>query len=181
VALYPALLGPAWASLAPEVQRLHAGGAVARGRVRVVRGAGRLARALAALLGMPTAGDGVPVTLSVELLRDGERWTRLFGDRRVSTVQWRRGALLVEAVGIVACLFRLEVERAALVFHQVGARVGVRGFTLPLPRWLAPRVEGRAAPGDGGVHVDVRIHAPLAGLIVSYEGWARAQGAERPS
>ena len=32
----------------------------------------------------------------------GERWTRSFGDRPLTTVQWRRGALLVEAHGLVA-------------------------------------------------------------------------------
>jgi hypothetical protein len=39
-----------------------------------------------------------------------------------------------------------------------------------LPRLLAPRVEGRAAPDGERVHVDVRIHAPLAGLLVAYTG-----------
>src|SRR6185295_16981958 len=56
--LYPALLGPEWASLAPAVQRLHGGGARARGLFTVRRGVGWIARLIATVLGMPRAGEG---------------------------------------------------------------------------------------------------------------------------
>jgi Domain of unknown function (DUF4166) len=168
--LYATLLGSSWASLAPSVRRLHQGGARARGRFRVRRGAGRLARLAAALLGMPPAGEGVALTLAVEPTPDGERWTRAFGERPLRTLQWRRGALLVEAFGLVQCLFRLRADRGALVFEQVGALLGVGRFVLPLPRWLAPSVEGRAEPVDDDVRVDIRIRAPVVGLLVAYDG-----------
>jgi hypothetical protein len=168
--LYASLLGPAWASLAPGVQRLHEGGARARGLFSVRRGAGRIARLVATLLGMPRAGEGIALTLAVEPIPAGEIWTRAFGDRRLRTVQWRRGAALVEALGLVQCLFRLRAEEGALVFEQVGTLFGSRRFTLPLPRFLAPSIEGRAAPHRDQVHVDVRIHAPVVGLLVAYEG-----------
>lgn len=174
--LYAALLGPAWATLAPEVRALHAGGAEARGRFRVLHGAGWLARVLARVLRMPPASDGIDVTLLVERLRGGERWTRWFGDRRLRSLQWSRRGQLVEGYGGVQCVFRLEAEGGALVFRQVGARVGLRAVALPLPRWLAPRVQGRASPGDDGVRVDIRIHAPLLGLIVAYEGCVAPAG-----
>jgi len=142
----------------------------ARGRFRIVHGAGWIARLLATVLRMPPATDAVDVTLSVERLPGGERWTRWFGDRRMRSDQWSRGGLLVEGYGGVQCVFRLEAEAGALVFRQVGARVGARAAALPLPSWLAPRVQGRAEAGGGGVRVDIRIHAPLVGLVVAYEG-----------
>jgi len=168
--LYASLLGPAWERLAPSVQRLHSAGVQARGVFLVRRGEGRLARLLATLLRMPPAGSGVPVTLSVDLVRGCERWTRLFGDRSLRTWQWQRGALLVEAFGLAQCLFRLRAEGGALVFEYVAARLGFRRFALPLPRALSPRIEGRAAPSDDDVRVDIRIHAPLVGLIIAYDG-----------
>ncbi|WP_437826707.1 DUF4166 domain-containing protein [Sorangium sp. So ce1153] len=175
-ALYPALLGAAWAALALPVQRLHAGGARARGRFRVRRGRGLAARLLAALLRMPEAAEDVAVTLVVEPSADGERWIRTFGARLLRSSQWRSGDLLVEALGLVQCWFRLRADGGALVFEQVGSTFGLRGFGLPLPRWLAPRVEGRAEAASEEVHVDVRIFAPIAGLLVSYEGRVTGAG-----
>src|SRR5262245_12504605 len=124
--LYASLLGPAWERLAPAVQRLHSADVRACGPFRVRRGEGLLARLCAALLRMPPAGEGVMVTLSVDPARGGERWTRRFGDRMLRTWQWRRGALLVEAFGLVQCLFRLRAEGGALVFEHVAARLGLR-------------------------------------------------------
>ncbi|MDC0677187.1 DUF4166 domain-containing protein [Sorangium atrum] len=180
-ALYPALLGAAWAALAPPVQRLHAGGARARGRFRVRRGRGLAARLVAGLLRMPEAAEDVAVTLAVEPAGDGERWLRTFGARPLFSSQWRSGDLLVEGLGLVQCWFRLRAEGGALVFEQVRSTLGLRRLGLPLPRWLAPRVEGRAGPLRDEVHVDVRIFAPVAGLLVAYEGRvAYEAGAEAP-
>ncbi|WP_437605300.1 DUF4166 domain-containing protein [Sorangium sp. So ce834] len=176
-ALYPTLLGSAWAALAPPVQALHGGGARARGRFRVRRGRGLAARLLAALLRMPAAAEDVLVTLAVERSGDGERWIRAFGGRLLCSSQWRSGDLLVEALGPIQCWFRLRAEGGALVFEQARSTFGLRGFGLPLPRWLAPRVEGRAEPSRDEVRVDVRIFAPVAGLLVAYEG--RVAGEER--
>jgi hypothetical protein len=168
--LYPSLLGPAWAHLALAVQRLHAGSAGARGSFRVRRGQRLLARLLATLLGMPPAADNVAISLKIERSARGERWTRAFGDRIISTAQWSRDNLLIEAMGLIQCIFCLCAAEEALVFQQVGAAIGLGRFALPLPRWLAPRVEGRAEPREGGVYVEVRIYAPLAGLLVAYDG-----------
>jgi len=178
--LYVSLLGSAWSLLAPSVQRLHGGGARARGVFGVRWGAGWIARAVAAILGMPRAGEGIRVTLSVELTPAGERWTRLFGDQRLSSAQWRRGEALVEAFGPVQCLFRLRAVDGALVFEQVGTRFGFGRLSLPLPRFLAPSVVGRAAPRRDDVHVDVRIHAPILGLLVAYDGLVTPPDAAGP-
>lgn len=168
--LYAQLLGPSWSTLALPVQRVHGGGVVARGVFAVRRGAGVLARILGAVLGLPPAGDATPITLEVERNRDVERWRRRFGERVLVTTQWADRGLLVENMGLVQCWFRLRAEAGALVFEQVRATVGLRGFALPLPRFLSPRVVGRADPGGAHAQVDVRIHAPVVGLLVSYEG-----------
>jgi hypothetical protein len=168
--LYPSLLGSSWSDLAEPVQRLHAGGASARGHFRVRRGENLAARLIATLLRMPPAAEEVAISLKVERGEGGERWIRSFGARPLTSAQWQRGGLLVEAMGLVQCLFRLCAEKGALVFQQVGAALGLHRFALPLPRWLAPRIEGRAEARLDAVHVDVRIYAPLVGLIVAYEG-----------
>lgn len=134
------------------------------------RGQGFLARLIAFFAGMPDAGERVPVELSVVRAEGCERWQRSFGGRPLLTVQWPSEGLLVEALGLVLCLFRLRVVEGALVFDQVRARVGGRRFSLPLPRMLSPRIEGRAHEENGRVQVFVSIGAPIAGFLVSYEG-----------
>lgn len=180
--LYPAVLGPSWNALARSVQRLHASRAAGRegegraeGVFSVRRGARLGARLIARLLGMPAAADSVAISLRVERTARGERWIRTFGRHPLSTAQWQSGGLLVEAMGLTQCWFRLAAVEGALVFEQVKARFGLRRFSMPLPRWLAPHVSGRASPrlvpgDDGAVHVSVRIGVPIFGLLVAYEG-----------
>ncbi|APR79363.1 Hypothetical protein A7982_04710 [Minicystis rosea] len=168
--LYPSLLGPSWASVAPLVQRIHAGSVVARGVFAVRRGTSMAARLVGALLGMPPAAEATPITLAVQQDAAGERWVRTFGDRPLVTVQWESGGLLVEGLGLVQCWFRLRADGGSLIFDQVRATFGARRFSLPLPRFLSPRIEGRAEPAGDRVRVDVRIHAPMVGLLVAYEG-----------
>ena len=170
MSLYATLLGSAWTSLAPAIRYLHAGRVRARGQFRVRRGAGLAARVISAILGMPTRGEGIPVTLAVEPTEVGETWTRAFGERRFRTLQWSKGALLVEAFGLVQCVFRLRAEGGVLVFDQLKALLGIRRFALALPRFLAPRVEGRAEARGDAVYVDVSIRAPVVGLLVAYDG-----------
>lgn len=134
------------------------------------RGRGVLAQLLATLLGMPRAAERVAIALRVERTERGERWTRTFGDRAVATTQWRSGELLVEAMGLTQCWFRLVAAEGALVFEQVKARFGLGRFAFPIPRWIAPWITGRAEPRADAVHVSVQIGVPLFGLIVSYEG-----------
>jgi hypothetical protein len=175
-ALYPSLVGASWSQLAPPVQRLHAVSACARGLFCVRRGRGFAARLLATLLGMPKATEGAPVSLAIERAGDFERWIRTFSDRALCTSQWRSGDLLVESMGLVQCWFRLRAADGALIFDQVRATLGVRGFAVPLPRWLAPRIEGHAGPEPEAVRVSVRVHAPLIGLVIAYEGSVTPEG-----
>ena len=168
--VYPALLGSSWSELGDPVKNLHAAHTSARGRFRVIRGEGALARFIGALCGMPRAGEDVEVTLAVKRTDGAEEWSRSFAGKPLLTRQWVQRGLLVEALGLVLCLFRLKVEEGVLVFDQVGASIGGRKFALPIPSFLAPRIEGRAKRDGERVHVHVRISAPLAGLLVSYEG-----------
>jgi hypothetical protein len=178
--LYPSLLGPSWAALALPVQRLHANSQSARGVFRVRRGQGLVARLIATLLGMPKPADAVAVSLKVERTAHGERWIRRFGDQPLMTVQWRRGEFLVEAIGPTQCWFRLSVADGSLVFEHARSAFGHRRFALPLPRWLAPRIEGRAEPRSDAVHVRVHIYAPFFGLLVAYEGSVTLEGEASP-
>lgn len=178
--LYPGLLGDSWTEIGLPVRQLHVASARVSGSFRVLRGPGLAARLLAALMRMPPACDSARVSLAITRAEEGERWTRTFDGHPLQSRQWRSGDLLVEALGLVQCWFRLRAAAGALVFEQVRATLGVRGFSIPLPRWLSPRVEGRAVPDADAVLVHVRIHAPLVGLLVGYEGRAVPELSQLP-
>ena len=169
-ALYPLLLGEAWAALGEPVRRLHAGGpGPHRGTFTVTRGTG-VARWLATMAGMPAAGEEVPVTLELGRAEGMELWRRSFAGRTLITAQYRDDAELVERFGPIACRFRLEVREGALWFVQTGASLCLGPVRLPLPRWGSPRVVGMARAEGERVRVQVTIAAPLAGLLVDYRG-----------
>jgi hypothetical protein len=173
--LYERLVGDGWGGLDEPVRRLHlrARGA---GVFAVRRGEGRVARVVARLLGLPRSGEEVPLLLSVEPHGGGERWRRNFAGREFVTEQSEHaGALLLERTGPFELLFRLTAEGGALAYRQEGAALRVRSLRVRLPRMLAPSVEAVERADAGGVRVSVCVTAPVAGLLIRYEGTVRTE------
>jgi hypothetical protein len=175
VGLYERLVGAGWERLDEAVRRFHPTGASLRaaGTFAVRRGRGRLSGLLARLMSLPESGEAVPLLLRVTRHAGGERWRRSFAGRDFVTEQrGHAGSLLAERAGPVEMLFRLTEEGGALVYAQEGMALRAGRLRVPLPRRLAPRVEAseRAGEGGRGVRVSVRVTAPLAGLVISYEG-----------
>jgi len=122
--LYWKLLGDSWGSLNHAVQRLHVLDAPvhAIGVFRVRLGSNWLARTLARLAQLPTAGEAVDIQLWVTARGEGEEWRRTFAGRPLVTVQSERpDGLLVERVGPVEMRFRLRVVGGALVYQATSA------------------------------------------------------------
>lgn len=170
--LYRQILGNAFNALPPKLQLLHGSKAERRwqGHAEVRRGAGLLARIVAAIIGFPKAATRVPVTVAFTPEKGGECWTRDFGGKRFASLQ-SRGAgrndyLLVERFGPLSFAMALVVEEDRL--HLVPRRWSALG--IPMPRWLMPHGSSFEAEIDGAFCFDVEIAAPLVGLIVAYRG-----------
>jgi hypothetical protein len=180
--LYARILGDDWLRVAEGVRAAHFAGRTIerRGTFQVRRGAGLLVRALAVLLRLPAAGEGIPIRLRIEGDGAGERWIRHFGDQRLTTRQRTVGELLGERFGPLEILFRLEVVDGALTYRTVGARLTLGRLAAALPRGLRPAVEAResvdeSAEGAGGegsraTHVVVEVRVPWLGRLIRYEG-----------
>jgi hypothetical protein len=173
--LYPRLLGDAWKKLAEPVQQFHSAADQVRGvgSFTVRSGEGLLAQILRRLLRLPVPGHEVPTRLVIARDSNREVWQRRFGEETFSTRQHElAGGLLAERYRFMEFRFRLNVVDHALVFHQVSAALYLGKRRVPLPSWLAPHVAARAGPGADPTRmwVAVRITAPLAGLLVTYEG-----------
>src|SRR5689334_1943270 len=87
--LYRRLLGDAYAQLPAPIQALHdlADTLLVEGRATIQRGRDPVARAIAAAVGFPPAGEDVPVKV-LFTLRDGrEVWRRSFADHGFTSTQ----------------------------------------------------------------------------------------------
>lgn len=171
--LYRRILGPRFDALPEVLKRFHGGadGGRARGTLQVERGAGLVRNALASMLGLPPAGQDVPVRLEVRVEGDRERWLRDFPGRRLRSVQWAEGALLMEAFGLTSFSSAVVVDGASLRYEF--RRAWFAG--VPLPSWLSFYVDGCVQAGDAGWRVAVHVFAPFVGEIVHYEGWVEPE------
>ena len=171
--LYGNLLGPVFAALPPEIQRMHEVHKLLRaeGRASVERGRNVLARLAAAMVGFPRAASDIPVAVKFECAGGVETWTRTFDGRSFSSRQFagqgRSGRLLCETFGPLTFAMALVVDdgRLSLVLRRWCA------FGVPLPLWLAPRSTACEVSQDGRFHFHIEIGHPLTGLIVRYRGW----------
>jgi hypothetical protein len=172
--LYERLLGKEWSRLPEIVRKVHldASGKPRRGCFRVVRGQGRLAKALASILRLPPAGDATPIQLEIRSDGRGEQWLRTFGTRRLTTLQYEApNGLLAERFGFLELRFRLIVFDNSLSYSQERVFLCVGRRRIPLPRWISPRVSATEAAVDARrTHVTVKVSAPYIGLIIAYEG-----------
>jgi hypothetical protein len=171
--LYRRILGERFDLLPEVLRRFHdtPGGGRAHGTLQVERAGGWLSNTLASSLGLPEAGKNVSVVVQVKVEGDRERWVRHFADRRVETVQWMHGELLMESFGATTFSSVLTIEGSCL--HYQFRRAWFAGIRLP--RCLAPSVDGRVYADDGGWRVAVRVGAPLLGELVHYEGWVEPE------
>jgi hypothetical protein len=168
--LYAGVLGPGWAGLPSRVRRLHEEGE-ATGLFTIRRGEGPLSTLLGWLCGFPAAGEGVPTRLRVRWDGEVQHWERSFDGHALATVQraWR-GGLLGERLGPMECVFRLRAVDQGIAYEQVSAWLCLGPWRLPLPRLLAPRIEGLATESTGGMRVSVKIGSALTGWLLTYEG-----------
>ncbi|MER0239086.1 DUF4166 domain-containing protein [Fulvimarina sp. MAC8] len=172
--LYRRILGSAFDDLSKEIRRFHDAKTpqLWSGRAIVERGRNPLARFIGKVIGLPPAGNQVPVSVTVEQLPDGgERWERCFGEKRF--VSWQRPGigrdihLLRERFGPIDVAVALVVEDGRL--NYLPRRWSF--FKVPMPRALRPADGTFETVADGRFRFDVTMRAPIVGLIGAYRGW----------
>ena len=165
--LYQRVLGENFAQLPPVLRAFHAlpQGGQARGFVKVQHGCGWLRRVLARLLRLPPQGERVEVRLQVQTKNEGEIWLRHFDGVPVQTLQWQRDNYLIEKAGPLCFAFYVSANENELRFNFSHNEIG--GFRLPFP---VLRVDAVARGKENFWHIQVKIRAPLFGLLAEYRG-----------
>ena len=169
--LYRTLLGSQFDILPDKLQEMHGGASRAKGRADIERGTSPLARLSCALSHVPKTGRDVVIETSFESIDGGERWTRRFNGEAFQTDMLidpdAPRPRLSEKFG--PFLFRLR-----MVAHKDGIDLmpeSVSLWGLPLPKFLCPEAIGLERVKDGRYHFDVSVRFPLAGEVLSYQGW----------
>ena len=167
------VLGGAWQELPAEIRSIHDidGSQRFSGRASVARGRSLLARLIGKVVGFPPEASDIPVEVTMDPTDGGEHWSRNFGGHRFSSEitagKGRFSRLVCEKFGPVNFAMALVLEDGRLNYVH-------RGWTflgIPMPRILAPLGDTRESVEDGKFHFHVEIRLPLAGHIVTYDGW----------
>ena len=188
--LYPQVVGAAWATLAPAVQRVHTDPGVTRaeGTARVSRAPGRLLGMVLDAARVPRSSSASPVQLAIWHCGAAEQWHRNFDGRPLVTHQSvAPGGLLAERIGVLEFRFRLLAQDGALVFRQesLALRVGMLRCPIPARSALVIAAREAAIPGADDAElrtcVDVRMTLPTGALLFAYRGTVRWQASRSPN
>jgi hypothetical protein len=169
-AAFRTVLGEAFATLAPAVQRLHAitGTAVWSGCVVVRRGSGLLAGCCAWMAGLPPGMGESPLRVQLRCSKGVETWQRHFAGHAMHSQLRAVDGVLVEALGPLRFVFRLDALDGAI--HWTVRSVRLFGV-LPLPASWFAAVRCREYQRDGRYAFQVQAALPLLGEVIAYEGW----------
>jgi NAD(P)-dependent dehydrogenase (short-subunit alcohol dehydrogenase family) len=170
--LFARVLGSTFGALPDAVQNAHHvdNVLVLEGRASIEGAKTLLARAIARLIGFPTDGCDVPVSVTMRVVDGGEEWTRVFGRARFRTRLTPLGGFpnrMIERFGPCAFNLRLTARPDGLDYVVISGRIGF----VPLPTFLIPRSAATERVDDAGCfQFDVPIALPGLGLLVRYHG-----------
>jgi hypothetical protein len=161
-----------YAALPAPIRAFHdpAGYPVWQGEASVERGTSLASRFVAKVMGLPKAGQGHTVKVSVERQADAsEVWTREFSGKKFnSKLTLGKGSKLQESFGPTT--FTLGLAGSAR-----GSDLPIldgRAFSIPIPNFLLPTSTAREFVDEQGrFRFDVRLDLPIFGLLVHYRGW----------
>lgn len=167
--LYTRLLGGHIAQLPASVQRIHKTSLNLSGTGNVMHGSNILARLIVRLTGLPKAGRRQTVHISIQRQQDDEIWTRNFNNVRFTTRLAHHRQYLDEHFGPFSLLMHIEVRNFSLVYRLQKLRF----FSIPLPRFLTPRIDASEIGIGEDILFRMEMSFPWIGRIIRYCGHVR--------
>lgn len=170
--LFRRVLGASFDKLPTRIREMHDRNErkLVQGECKVSRGNNPINNIVAKLLGLPPAGNDVPVSVDFDPQGECEYWTRHFGTHRMRSIYSRHDKdSLIEKLGFVRLCLRPQSSEDGL--RTEIKRVWVLG--LAVPNWLSPRIHAEESEHNGRVYFDVSAHLPFTGLLVHYRGWLK--------
>lgn len=173
--IYERALGKASFDALPEaIRALHDRRVEKRfeGMATIRRSYGLFGHLIGRVFGLPHAGEGIPTSVRITRIEDGETWERRFGDQvlrsHLSLPRDGKPGRITERFGSVSFDIDLDARLGRLYYPVGRARIG----WLQLPRFLTPRSDTvEHLTGDDSFYFSVKVELPFIGHLVTYEGW----------
>ena len=171
--LFEKILGDAWDQLPSPVREAHQvkGEHVLEGNGKVLRGKTLLSRIIARVFGFPTRAGNASIRVRMRRSKDVETWRRDFDGHRFSSSllagKGKTEGLIIERFGPVAIAMALSVD--GRVLRYTPRHWSFAG--IPLPPALLPRGDMFETVEDGRFRFHVNVRLPVAGRVVTYEGF----------
>lgn len=168
-----------WYELPDEIREIHNLEETLElsGQASVTRGNSLIPRIIGRVASFPPAGIDIPIRVTMESKHGREYWTRDFDGHKFSSVmdsgKGRFTHLVRERFGPVSFAMALVLEDGRLNYVQRGWTV----WGIPMPRFLGPQGETYENVEDGKFHFHVEIKLPIAGHVVTYDGWLQPASA----
>ena len=176
-AIFPELLGATFDELPKPLQELHSGDSSSEwaGDASVFGARNFAGRVVAALFNLPTHDHRTDARVTIEVTPKGETWTRSFGGKEFRSYlklgSGREAGLMCERFGALTVAMAVTWKDDKLWFAPRRWRVG----PVPLPSALLPKGDTFECEREGKFAFDVRVEAPVIGLVAAYRGTLRKQ------
>lgn len=147
------------------------------GRAEIISGTSIGARIISKLVGFPSSGKDVPITVSVNrgINPDNvmhEEWTRNFaGNEFSSKLSVDHDGIFRERFGPLSFEIGLDVLDGEIVMPVKGWAIDTPFGAIPMPLGLAPISQTREFANEQGTfNFDVKVSLPFFGLLAHYRG-----------
>jgi hypothetical protein len=169
MSLYQRILGASFDSLDPILRRVHDVRSTKRyaGHCDIESDQTLLAKMVAKIAGLPSRGANVAVVVTMNCKDESEKWERLFGAHRMTSVLQCHQGRLRERLGLVVFTFDLKASVDRIDWHLVTAKC----WPIPIPITWMLKCSATEAVVDGRYTFDVKAHVRGIGMIVHYKGW----------
>lgn len=173
VSAFREILGERFERLPPLLRRVHdhSGHLLLTGRATAHIFLWPIGPLICWFVGFPATGQDIAVAVEFNRRAEGrETWHRNFHGRhyisRLRAGRGRDAGLLVETLGSITVMFRLDLEPDRLKLEVVGCKF----LGLRLPRSLSPRCVAYESERDGHFLFDIDVRLPLLGRLIVYRG-----------
>lgn len=169
--LYKSLLGEKYNCLPHALQSVHNLSQQEtksyQGFYTAIVGNNVIARCIARLMSLPQSGESLPLRVEFQQKGHSEHWHRYFNHQLFSSIQYQKGNLLYEKVSLMTLAFQIESTSKGLSLQLQQLYL----LKLPILQLCQLNVTGEEWEDNGYFHFNVKVKAPMIGLIIQYHGF----------
>jgi Domain of unknown function (DUF4166) len=166
--IFARILAKDFAAIPPPIQQMHDDRDEKRyvGHCDIEHDQGLLGSLIRRIARLPSAGNNVPLTVTINRHGNSEVWRRQFANQTMTSQLWCDGILLREHLGPATLYFQLQFLNQTVQWRL--SKISVLGIALPAGLFKGVRAEESVRHGQ--YYFDVQAKLPWIGMLVRYRG-----------